>query len=149
MDEILKVLEAQIICVMLGTFNGSISMSAEALGMKRSTLSEKIRRYEIDINEYRVVNDLKFSARVKRFVDDLKKQTRTNAFGVRKKDDEPQDSLRSLVLSHTIKSLEANQWNKTKTARYLGINARTLDRYILEAASLGYDVKKNGDVKNA
>lgn len=111
LEKLLKDLEKNFIETTLLSFGGQVGKTADYLGFKRTTLSEKLRRYGITVRD------------------------ETYQEG-----DEPLlkvNPLNMLKMSTMIDALKVNNWNRAKTAEQLGVSIRTIRYWIKHAKKCG------------
>lgn len=126
-------IESAAIETALAVTNGNLARAAKILGIKRTTLSERCKRIGIDVDDFRdTFYDDGTSLEV--LPDKAVKLRKVTSFGMN-------SPLRMLVISTVIDSLRANDWNRTHTAKELGISLRTVRYYIIEAKQLGMEVQ--------
>jgi len=127
LDETLRRFEVLAIETALACANGVISQAARSLELNGSTLSMKIKRFGIDVENFRDEAGYDYAGPV---------STRSRGISIH-----PGSVLRHEMIKSAIETLEKHGWNRTHAAFELGISVRTMRNLIVEAKMLGMHIQ--------
>jgi len=123
LEKLLRVFEILAIETALACANGVVSQAARSLEMNHSTLWMKIKRYEIDVEDFR-------DEMLSNYHGVFSGKTRGLSI-------HPGSVLRHDMIKAAMDTLEKNDWNRTHASAELGISVRTMRNLINEATMLG------------
>ena len=121
--DIIKDFEIKMFMCALRASRGNITDAADALGINRTTLSEKLRAQKIDPAEFLPKPEKK--KQVSGYVPKLERTWCDH---------------KSMMI---MQALEANNWNRTYAARDLGVSLRMLRYYIKNVRKKGVDIPES------
>ena len=126
--ELMLRLERCMIETALACCNGNIARAARSLGIKRTTLSERIRGLDIDVSNFR---------------DYIPREPVPEIVTSRQAAYIHAAPLREVIIEKVVECLRDHAWNRSQTAKALGISPRTIRNMIHEAEALGHEIKPN------
>jgi DNA-binding NtrC family response regulator len=121
--DIIKDFEIRMFMCALKCARGNITIAAEALGINRTTLSEKLKANKIDPAEFQPKPEVE--KEVSNYVPKLERVWC--------------DHKMMLILQ----ALESNNWNRTKAAADLDVSLRMLRYYIKAARQKGIEIPES------
>jgi transcriptional regulator with GAF, ATPase, and Fis domain len=141
----LEQIERSMICTYLSLYKGNVTHAAKALGVKKTTLFEKMKRFNIHSSmfEYPLVlqADSDNIEMVEEAQDNSEVTSRTRSWRKIKVPDK--NNLRYQAIVTSMEVLEKHNWNRTHAARELGLSLRCMRMYCKEAIALGIRCKPN------
>jgi transcriptional regulator with PAS, ATPase and Fis domain len=115
--------------------NGTVSVAAQALGLKRTTLIEKCKRMGINPADFREETEVEKPPVRKRFNGSLAHVTSTQL--------PIESNIRYEMLMSALETLERHDYNRTRAAKELGICVRTMRMWVNTARDMGLNVPPN------
>lgn len=141
----LEQIERSMICTCLNLYKGNVTQVSAVLGVKKTTLFEKMKRYRIHPAMFETPAVLQADSddieMVEETQDNSEVTNRTRSYRKIKVPDKMNLRYQAIVTSMDV--LEKHDWNRTHAARELGMSLRCMRMYCKEALALGIRCKPN------